>query len=274
MGNKADHPVFDHGIISYFLIAFCTLSAVSIGGLVVTVVFKLLLPGFDSGAASGIGTAAASVVMALAFWLYFRKDGCKSILNGHKFLWAFLMMLPFLAVHYAGSFLSWRQFGFSGQFVTSLLAALAPGFGEEMAFRGLGIANYMRNAKDGKDIRTIFWISSVTFGLVHIMNISAGGDVLASCIQSVYAIGIGMILGAIYIRTGNLWPTIIAHTSLDYLEFLRGDLEASGGVMTGLGLGDWVTIAASAIGAVIALFLINKKHDVEILALWKKKWGQ
>ena len=184
------------------------------------------------------------------------------------------MMLPSLAVHYTGSFISWGQFGLSGKFVTALLTALAPGFGEEMAFRGLGVANFMRRAKDGKSIRVIFWLSSIVFGLVHIANITAGGDVLSCIIQSVYAIGVGMVFCAVYLRTGNLWPMMIAHASVDCMEFLRGDLDVSGGVMVGMGVGDWITIAASGVGVVIALFLMNKKHDEEIIALWNKKWGQ
>lgn len=273
MGKKADHPVFDHGIISYFLLCVSTMIAISVGSIIAEVVAKLCFPSFDQDAAGGIGTTIGALFIALIFRLYFYKDGYKGILNGHKIGWAFLMMLPFLAVHYTGSFISWGQFGLSGKFVTALLTALAPGFGEEMAFRGLGVANFMRRAKDGKSIRVIFWLSSVVFGLVHITNITAGGDPFSCAVQSVYAIGVGMLFCAVYLRTGNLWPTIIAHASVDYLEFLRGDLESSGGVMTSLGVGDWVTVAACVIAAVVALILMNKKHDEEIIELWNKKWG-
>ncbi len=274
MSKKIEHPVFDHKIISYFLIAFCTLMAVSMGNVIGLFVGKLCFPSFDPNAIGGIGAALASVAMAVIFWLYFKRDGYKGILKGHKFGWAFLMLAPFLAVHYAGSIVSWSEFGFSGRVVIALLSALTPGFGEEMTFRGLAVANFMRGVKDGKSIRVIFWLSSIVFGLIHITNISAGGDVVSCIIQSVYAIGVGMILCAVYLRTGNLWPTIIAHASVDFMEFLRGDLDASGGVMVGMGVGDWITIAASGVGVVIALILMNKKHDEEIIALWNKKWGQ
>ena len=243
-------------------------------GLIAAIILRIIIPGFDTNAASGVGAAISSLAIALAFRLYFLKDGYKGILNGNRFFWSFLMMLPFLAVHYTGSFISWREFGFSGKILIALLTALTPGFVEEMAFRGLGVANFMRTAKSGKDIKLIFWLSSVVFGLVHIMNINAGGAVIASLIQSVYAIGVGMLFCAVYLRTGNLWPTIIAHMSVDFMEFLRGDLEASGGTMTGIGTGDWVTIGASAVAVVISLILMNKKHEGEIMALWNKKWGQ
>lgn len=274
MSKKIDHPVFDHKIISYFLIAFCTLMAVSIGSLIGSIIGKLIFPSFDTGATGGIASAVASVAMAVIFWLYFKREGYKGILKGHKFGWAFLMLAPFLAVHYAGSVVSWSEFGFSGKVLIAILSALTPGFGEEMSFRGLAVANFMRGVKDGKSIKLIFWLSSIVFGLVHLMNITAGGDVLSCIIQSVYAIGVGMVFCAVYLRTGNLWPMMIAHASVDCMEFLRGDLDVSGGVMVGMGVGDWITIAASGVGVVIALILMNKKHDEEIIALWNKKWGQ
>lgn len=274
MGKKIEHPLFDHTIICYFLIGFCVLAATSISATIVQFIAKIIMPDLNGDAANGIGAAVATLVVALVFRLFFHRDGYKGILNGHKFFWSFLMMLPFLIVHYAGSVVSWSQFGRSDAVLVAALTALTPGFVEEMSFRGLGVANYMRKASTGKDIRIIFWLSSVVFGLLHIANIAVGGDVTASLIQSVYAIGVGMLFCAVYLRSGNLWPTIIAHASVDFMEFLRGDLEASGGTMTSLGTGDWITIGASVIAVVISLILINKKHDDEILTLWSKKWGQ
>ena len=274
MSSNSKHPFFDHGLISYFVIGLCTLMASSMCGVFAAAFVKILFPAFAGRPANGIGVAGASVAMAVIFWLYFRKEGYKGILKGQKILWCFLVMLPFLAIHYAGSIVSWHEFGRTGSVVLMLLASLSPGFGEEMAFRGLGVANFMRVAKSGKDIKLIFWISSVVFGITHIMNIFSGGDPFASAVQSVYAIGVGMIFCAVYLRSGNPLPTIIAHASVDFMEFMRGDLVESGGSMTGLGVGDWITVAASAVGAVIALILINKKHDDEILEVWKKKWGQ
>ena len=274
MSNKTKHPVLDHGIISYFLIGFLALMSVSICGTIAGTVAVIAFSETYEDAATGLGTAACTLVLSFLFWLCFCKEGYKGILKGNKIGWAFLMLLPFLVVHYTGSVVSWTEFGFAGNIVLSLLAALSPGFGEEIAFRGLGVANFMRNAKSGKSIKIIFWLSSVVFGLTHILNITAGGDVFASTIQSFYAIGVGMLFCAVFLRTGSLWPSIIAHTTVDFMEFMRGDLAQSGGVMVGLGVGDWITIAASGLAVVIALILMNKKHDEEIIALWSKKWGQ
>ena len=132
----------------------------------------------------------------------------------------------------------------------------------------------MRTIKDKKKIKVIFWVSSITFGLIHLLNMTAGGDPISVLVQAVYATGIGMAFGAVFLRTGNLWPTIIAHCSLDFLEFIRADLTASGGLMMGLGVGDWITIAASLVAAVIGLRLVREEYYDEIMQVWNDKWSK
>ncbi len=81
-----------------------------------------------------------------------------------------------------------------------------------------------------------------------------------------------MMFGAVYLRTGNLWPVMIGHMSLDFLELIRGDLGATV-VMKSLSVGDWITMAAAVVGAVLALRLIAPDHYPEIIALWNEKWS-
>ena len=86
----------------------------------------------------------------------------------------------------------------------AFLRSSAPGFGEEAAFRGLGVANYLRRNPTEKGIVKILWLFSIVFGLVHVGNALAGAPLLISMGQAAYAAGIGMVLGAVYLRTGNL----------------------------------------------------------------------
>jgi hypothetical protein len=61
--------------------------------------------------------------------------------------------------------------------------------------------------------------------------------------------------------------------SLDFMEFIRNDLGNAGGVMSNLGIGDWITIAAGVLGAVWGLYLIRSAKRTEIVDLWKSKWA-
>ena len=237
--KKREHKILDHTIISYFLLA---------------ILVSLFL------------------LAAWLFKLWFRSDfnGC---LQKYGLKEGLLMLLPFLAIHYAGSIVSWITLG-TGSALIALLRAAAPGFGEEIMFRGLGVANYMRKIRSEGQIKVIFWLSSIVFGLIHLGNIFAGGDPKSVVVQAVYAIGVGMLFGAVYLRTGNLWPTILGHWSVDFFELTRVDLAGSGGVMTGMGIGDWITIAAGAFGAFWALRLMNPKFYGEIMEVWTGKWNR
>lgn len=77
MSPKIEHPVFDHKIISYFLIAFTVIMSASVAGGITGGVVKYVISPDYKDAARGIVTAATSLVMAVAFWIYFRRDGYK-----------------------------------------------------------------------------------------------------------------------------------------------------------------------------------------------------
>ncbi len=279
MKNR-QHKILDHTIVGYFLLAVFASVMESLGGYVDQLIgnafpdyaVDTMINGVTNYRASGVGIAASALLALLIFKLWFKPDydGC---LHRYGLREGLLMLLPFLIFHWAGSIVSWVMLG-TGPVFIALLRATAPGFGEEVMFRGLGIANFMRKIESESQIRIIFWLSSIVFGLIHISNIFAGGDVFSVIVQSVYAIGVGMLFGAVYLRTGNLWPTILGHWSVDFMEMVRVDLSGSGGVMVGMGVGDWITVAAAAFAGFWALHLMKPEHNAEIMELWAAKWNK
>ena len=273
------HAVLDHPILAYALFALLVMFVSSMFSSFIDTPLAYVIPGYGTElavgdykmmTASGVGAAIGAVLCVVLFRLIFMKE-FNGMLKGKDLLMGLLFLLPFLVFHYAGSIVSWVQFGTASIFI-AFLRATAPGFMEEIAFRGLGVANYMRVKNNDAGIIKIFWISSFVFGFVHMLNFFAGAPLLISLIQSVYAMGIGMALCAVYLRTGTLWPTIIAHLTVDFMEFIRADLGSSGGVMLGMGIGDWITIAAGAFAAFWGLYLIRKSKRQEIIDLWNEKW--
>ncbi|MBQ6456677.1 MAG: CPBP family intramembrane metalloprotease [Mogibacterium sp.] len=278
--KKRSHRILDHPVLGYFLLTLLGMIFSSLGDPIDTRISNIV-PGYametaSAGGtyttASGLGTAVASLAVLGLFWLWFRPDykGCLKV-RGLKT--GLLMLLPFLIIHYCGSIVSWFTFGIGGV-LAAFLRSFAPGFGEEVAFRGMGVANYMRTIRSENQIKVIFWLSSIVFGATHLANILAGGDVFSCVVQAIYAAGVGMLFCAVYLRTGSLWPTIIGHTSVDFMELIRADLSASGGIMTGMGIGDWITIAAGAFAAFWALRLIRPEYYPQIMDIWADKWNR
>ncbi len=279
--KERNHKLLDHPVLGYFILAIFAyvMSSLIFSTIIDSLILANVIPGYGvevyTGgrkvvAASGVGSAVGALAAVGIFCRRFRTsfDG---MLKKKDLLTGLLLLLPAAIPHWIGSIVSWTEFG-TASVLLAFLRALAPGFGEEVTFRGLGVANYLRRVPTEKGVAAAFWLSSVVFGAVHMLNVGSGAPLGISVLQSVYAIGIGMAMGAVYLRTGNLWPSIIIHTSLDFMEFIRNDLGNTAGVMSGLGKGDWITVAAGLAGCIWGLYLIRPSKRGGIVELWKGKW--
>ena len=93
--------------------------------------------------------------------------------------------------------------------VLYVLSMFCVGFLEEMIFRGL---LFKAMAKNG--VRSAIIVSSVTFGIGHIVNLfnGSGAEWLPNLLQVVYAIAIGFAFVMIYCKTKSLLPCILTHS--------------------------------------------------------------
>lgn len=89
---------------------------------------------------------------------------------------------------------------------------------EEFLFRGL-ILNILleKMQKDSfKNKMAAIVISAVLFGLVHLLNLFSMPQLVNATIgQVVYAFFIGIFLGALYLRTHNIWVVVFYHAIYD-----------------------------------------------------------
>ena len=88
------------------------------------------------------------------------------------------------------------------------MTMLCVGFLEEVIFRGL-LFNAMR--KDG--VKSAIIVSSLTFGIGHIVNLfnGSGAELLPNLLQVVYATAAGFMFVMIYYKTESLIVCILAH---------------------------------------------------------------
>ena len=104
--------------------------------------------------------------------------------------------------------------------LASVISALAAGFYEEIACRGVVVTSMMENWKTAPHyiLRTTL-VSGILFGLIHFVNLTSG-DIAGTFLQVFYAAGIGIFFGAVYIRTRNLWGAFLVHFIVDATAFI------------------------------------------------------
>ncbi|MFX1295214.1 MAG: CPBP family intramembrane glutamic endopeptidase [Promethearchaeota archaeon] len=99
-------------------------------------------------------------------------------------------------------------------FIIGAFAALI-GLTEESMFRGYIQANFLHEISQMKSI----FFTGILFAFLHIPSyIISGAYLNIASVPSLVLIG--LILGFIRIRTGNIWSVIIAHTTWNYYLFL------------------------------------------------------
>ena len=147
--------------------------------------------------------------------------------------------------------------------------SVMPAIVEEFAFRVVVLGSLRRFS----DSFAIF-ASAALFGLVHGTNALGGADPGSSILQIFTSMGIGFVLGAMYLRSGNLWPGIITHFLFDVLAIAMSSGVSDNGIITeGISAGSWVNLAFCIAAAIIAVILFRKEEEISgTIRVWKSKW--
>ena len=101
----------------------------------------------------------------------------------------------------------------SSEITFYILFMICVGFLEEIIFRGF---LFKMMAKD--NVNTAIIVSSVTFGIGHIINLFNGAALIPTLIQVCYAVAGGYLFVIIFQKGKSLWPCIIAHASINALS--------------------------------------------------------
>ena len=99
-----------------------------------------------------------------------------------------------------------------------ILTMINVGFIEEIIFRGF---LFKMMAKD--NIKSAIIISSVTFGIGHVINLLNGTELITTLMQICYAISIGYLFVIIFYKSKSLVPCIITHSLVNSLSVFNID---------------------------------------------------
>ena len=129
-----------------------------------------------------------------------------------------LYLLPMLALITANL---WNGFGLrmsAAETVLYVLTMLCIGFIEAILFRG-----YLLQMLRESSTTLAILISSLTFGLGHIVNLLNGAAVLDTALQLIYAFSIGMMLSVFVVKRGTFCRTAYSMAHLMRCPLLQTD---------------------------------------------------
>ena len=168
-------------------------------------------------------SAVFCVLQTVVLFAFLRKNHlqkryglCKSTVPA----WRFLYYVPLVvlatgnlwngvAVHYTPVETACR-----------IVCMLCVGFLEEVIFRGLLFVALARG-----NVRSAVVISSVTFGIGHIINLlnGSGMELVNNLCQIVFAVAVGFLLVTIFDRGGSLLPCVLVHAAINTLGTFAND---------------------------------------------------
>lgn len=97
--------------------------------------------------------------------------------------------------------------------VLFVLSMLCVGFIEEVIFRG-----FLFKAMCKDSLKWAIFVSSITFGMGHIVNLLSGRDLIPTLLQICYATAIGFLFTVIFYKGKSLLPCIMTHGTFNSLS--------------------------------------------------------
>lgn len=141
---------------------------------------------------------------------------CKTDVSAKKFIY----YLPLVLLVSCNFWHGVKMNGTWGEFALYAISMLCVGYLEELIFRGF---LFRAMAKDG--IKSAIIISSITFGIGHIVNLfnGSGAALLPNLCQIASAIAIGFLFVVMVYRGKSLIPCILAHQFINVSSFFANE---------------------------------------------------
>ena len=168
-------------------------------------------------------SAAFGVLQTVVLFAFIRKNDlqkryglCKSPVPACRFLYYVPLLILASGNLWNGVAVNYTPV----ETACRIVCMLCVGFLEEVIFRGF---LFEAIAKD--NIKSAIVISSVTFGIGHIINLfnGSGMDIINNLCQIIFAIAVGFLLVTIFYRGGSLLPCILVHAAINTLGTFAND---------------------------------------------------
>ena len=174
-----------------------------------------------------VATLPIALVLSFVLYLFMKRNNlfetyglCKSKVPASKMLF----YIPVLVMLTANLWYGIGIYVSPVEAIYYVLTMFCVGFLEEVIFRGL-LFNAMR--KDG--VKSAILVSSLTFGMGHIINLfnGSGAELLSNLLQVVYATAAGFMFVMIYYKTESLIVCIVAHGVFNALSVFVNEAKVT-----------------------------------------------
>ena len=130
--------------------------------------------------------------------------------------------------------------------VLYIVSMFGVGFLEEFIFRGL-----LFKAMEKNGLRSAVIVSSITFGIGHIINLfnGSGADLVSNLCQIFSAIAFGFLFVIIFFRSKSLLPCIFAHIAINSLNAFAREITPQTNII--------VSVIITAIAIAYTLILLK-----------------
>ncbi len=176
----------------------------------------------------GIEYAASAVfciLQTIVLFNFIRKNKlqeryglCKSSVPASRFLYYVPLIILATGNLWNGAAVNYSL----PETVCRIACMLCVGFLEEVIFRGFLFVSIAK-----ENVRSAIIISSVTFGVGHLINLfnGSGMELVSNLCQICFAIAVGFLLVTIFYRGGSLRPCIIVHSAINTLGTFANDTD-------------------------------------------------
>lgn len=200
-------------------------------------------------------TAPVGVILALFLLFWIRKNGLmeKYGLCSFQGNWRdYLYFAPLLLIMTTNLWNGAAVTVSAGEVALHILSMVCVGFMEEVIFRGL-----LFKAISKDNIKQAVLISSITFGIGHIVNLLSGAEIVSTLLQICYAVAIGFLFTVMFLKGKSLLPCILTHCVVNSLSVFS---------VPGSRLFDIVTAAVLCVVPIGYALWILKKAEIQVEA--------
>jgi len=189
-------------------------------------------------------SAGFHVVLAVALFWFVRRNGMGEkyglFLPRYRLAQAWFFFPLILVCLYKLIFSPALHFS-PMESVLIVISMLGVGFLEELIFRG-----FLFRAIEKESLTRAIIISSVTFGIGHIVNLLNGQNLLDTIGQIIFAVFVGFALVVLFYKGKSLVPCIVFHGVFNALSIIAND-EALYSALGGPVSATVILIVASAV---------------------------